>query len=421
MAYDVAIVAIGTRGDFEPCLGLAVKLQAQGMSVAIVGSAEHGARARSFGVDHYDLDFSPASAFVGRLPSLMVRAGRSVLLESIGFIAGFRSLQLVVARSVRGSLPECRLVLFTMPGASAIHVAEQRNLPSALLLTQPLLGRPPAPSAAFPRNFVLGACVSLFMVLSISMLYDYPFRRRFNTWRQTELNLRRDRSLRTWMIRYRRIGAILDLYPGAVVAGGDAASNGRETYGFIHPPASTDDVPTGLSDFLQHAAKVCLITRGSMPATKRHHIGSVVQTAIECGYKVVVLGNDASLPLSSSVFVVKEFVDIRTFSDDIDCAIHHGGAGTFATFAELAIPQIVLPIMFDQFYWGYVVKRHGVGTVLTRGWRSSRRSLRRAMSTIADASTRVACRNLAEALDSSGSNDEALRSHLSLITRQASR
>ncbi|KAG0175729.1 hypothetical protein DFQ28_003208 [Apophysomyces sp. BC1034] len=32
-------------------------------------------------------------------------------------------------------------------------------------------------------------------------------------------------------------------------------------------------------------------------------------------------------------------------------AIHHGGAGTLASILSQAIPQVIMPLMFDQFFW----------------------------------------------------------------------
>jgi vancomycin aglycone glucosyltransferase len=41
--------------------------------------------------------------------------------------------------------------------------------------------------------------------------------------------------------------------------------------------------------------------------------------------------------------------------------VHHGGAGTTTTAAAAGKPQIVLPHMYDQYYWGSQVERLDIG------------------------------------------------------------
>jgi UDP:flavonoid glycosyltransferase YjiC (YdhE family) len=41
--------------------------------------------------------------------------------------------------------------------------------------------------------------------------------------------------------------------------------------------------------------------------------------------------------------------------------IHHGGAGTTAAGAASGIPQIVVPHLLDQYYWGHQLYRSHLG------------------------------------------------------------
>jgi hypothetical protein len=44
--------------------------------------------------------------------------------------------------------------------------------------------------------------------------------------------------------------------------------------------------------------------------------------------------------------------------------VHHGGAGTTRTAALHAVPQLVLPMAFDQFFWAQRVRDLGLGDFL---------------------------------------------------------
>jgi len=45
----------------------------------------------------------------------------------------------------------------------------------------------------------------------------------------------------------------------------------------------------------------------------------------------------------------------------VAAAVHHGGAGTTSAALRAGVPQIVVPHMFDQAYWGERVRRTGLG------------------------------------------------------------
>lgn len=46
--------------------------------------------------------------------------------------------------------------------------------------------------------------------------------------------------------------------------------------------------------------------------------------------------------------------------------VHHGGAGTTASALHAGVPQIVVPHIADQFFWGRQVEHLGVGKVVAR-------------------------------------------------------
>ena len=41
--------------------------------------------------------------------------------------------------------------------------------------------------------------------------------------------------------------------------------------------------------------------------------------------------------------------------------IHHGGAGTIATAAISGVPQIIVPHILDQYFWGHQIYRAKLG------------------------------------------------------------
>jgi UDP:flavonoid glycosyltransferase YjiC (YdhE family) len=72
---------------------------------------------------------------------------------------------------------------------------------------------------------------------------------------------------------------------------------------------------------------------------------------------------DAALP--SHVFLARSAPHARLLPR-VAIAIHHGGAGTTAAAARAGVPQIVVPHVADQFYWGRQVWRLGLGSAPLR-------------------------------------------------------
>jgi vancomycin aglycone glucosyltransferase len=55
-------------------------------------------------------------------------------------------------------------------------------------------------------------------------------------------------------------------------------------------------------------------------------------------------------------------VDYEKFLPHVAAIVHHGGSGTTAAAARAGRPQVIVPNMYDQFYWAHRVERLGVGT-----------------------------------------------------------
>jgi UDP:flavonoid glycosyltransferase YjiC (YdhE family) len=54
-------------------------------------------------------------------------------------------------------------------------------------------------------------------------------------------------------------------------------------------------------------------------------------------------------------------VNHRLLFDRVAAVVHHGGAGTTAAAARAGVPQILVPHIFDQFYWAGRVEALGLG------------------------------------------------------------
>ncbi|MEV0358189.1 nucleotide disphospho-sugar-binding domain-containing protein [Nocardia sp. NPDC050697] len=80
-------------------------------------------------------------------------------------------------------------------------------------------------------------------------------------------------------------------------------------------------------------------------------------------------------------------LDLRQLFPRVAAAVHHGGAGTTTTAAAAGVPQVVLPQIFDQFYFADRVATLGIGVPYTVAPESD--SLTSALSAALDSTARA--------------------------------
>ncbi|MDX3655811.1 glycosyltransferase [Streptomyces sp. ID05-26A] len=88
-----------------------------------------------------------------------------------------------------------------------------------------------------------------------------------------------------------------------------------------------------------------------------------VEAARELGKRVVLQRGWADLELADTApdcIAIGE-VNQQALFRRVAAIVHHGGAGTTTTAAAAGRPQVVLPHMYDQYYWGGQVERLNIG------------------------------------------------------------
>jgi vancomycin aglycone glucosyltransferase len=91
-------------------------------------------------------------------------------------------------------------------------------------------------------------------------------------------------------------------------------------------------------------------------------------------------------------------------------AVHHGGAGTTLAAARAGIPQIIIPHLLDQYYWGQRILTKGLGPPPIPKNRLQVGILARAMRRMASSPTlRVNARAMSKPLQQRNGVQEAVR------------
>ena len=149
----------------------------------------------------------------------------------------------------------------------------------------------------------------------------------------------------------------------------DAASGSVQT-GYLHLKQPDVQLPD-LEAFLGQGAPPVYAGFGSMPVRDQvAMVPLIVRAARSAGQRLVInrfWERPSRYQDSTDVFSISRYPHLKLFPR-MAAVVHHGGAGTTACGALSAVPQVIVPHVLDQYYWGHQVHRSGLGPAPV--WRS---------------------------------------------------
>lgn len=132
-------------------------------------------------------------------------------------------------------------------------------------------------------------------------------------------------------------------------------------------PTIEEELPKDLTQFLEKENNVFYFGFGSMPTSEKTEIMNTLKKVCEkLNMKAIVSKGWADFELENkndkdqNIFMIGKVSHQKLFAK-IRFAIHHGGPGTVSTAAKAGIPQIIVPHILDQFYWGNRINQLGAG------------------------------------------------------------
>jgi len=352
----VLLCPCGSRGDVQPLVALAERLIARGHEVRLVGAPNAAGQCQGRGVpfEPMGLDFE---AYLPQVAEELTDAPVRVVLEFARLIPAQLDVQFDVL-SRHAGWPDVVL------GAGIIHaahsVAQASDAPYFFVAyTAQMLRSRHHPPFPFPYGWLPS-----WLNRGLWGLADRLFG-----------GLGRGR-----MDRHRRalglgpIGSPLDHFagPGRVLLATDPRlSPSPEDFlpappstGFWHLPQDQLTLPSLVEDFLQSGPKPLYLGFGSMtdPDPVRT-TASALRAVRELGLRLVIASGLAGLGdqvQGDDVLVVPQ-VPHGPLLPRCVAAVHHGGSGTTAAVARAGIPQLVVPHLADQHYFGHRVTSAGLG------------------------------------------------------------
>jgi vancomycin aglycone glucosyltransferase len=136
----------------------------------------------------------------------------------------------------------------------------------------------------------------------------------------------------------------------------------------------------------------------------------MIQSARALGRRAIVLRGWADLTLMDDApdcLAIGE-VNQQALFRRVAAAVHHGGAGTTTAAALAGAAQVIIPQMYDQPYWGQRIQHLGIGTAHAQGTPSTD-SLTSALERTLQPEVAARARSIAAAVHRDGARDAAQR------------
>ncbi|KAB5568477.1 hypothetical protein DKX38_002270 [Salix brachista] len=373
----VAMLVVGTRGDVQPFLAIAKRLQACSYSSLLYvlhvhsiyynihvfvflylrKSQEFGHRVRlathanfrdfvrSAGVDFYPLGGDPRvlAGYMARNKGFIPSAPGEISIQRKQLKAIIESLLAACTEpDMETGVPfKAQAIIANPPAYGHAHVAEALGVPIHIFFTMPWTPTYefPHPLARVPQS--AGYWLSYIVV---DLLIWWGIRGYINEFRKRKLKLPPIAYLNVNVAIF-LIAPLIDWGPLVDVVG----------YCFLNL-GSKYEPKEEFVQWIQKGKEPIYIGFGSMPLEDPKNTMDIILEALkETGQRGIVdrgwgdLGNFMEVP--DSIFLLKDCPHDWLFPQ---CAavVHHGGAGTTATGLRAGCPTTIVPFFGDQFFWG---------------------------------------------------------------------
>ena len=359
----ITLLTLGTRGDTQPFISLAVRLKEAGHSVLLGARPDFTGLAAEYGIAFAPLG-RPFKPFVQKNTNGIESGNflKSAFAETRLRKAEFENTGEDAYRAAIGS----DAIIYKYSFLAGYSIAEKLGIPCAAVMVYPI-----TPTGDYPCFLVgsgkdHGRFINSLTWKLCEQLMIWPYQRPFdNTLRKKTLNLKQlpyfgpyKRQSRENLPVYYAHSPILLPKPS------DWPERIHVTGAWpVLPPANWRP-PADLTEFLERGPAPVYIGFGSMPSRAARTLAIVLKALEISGKRGVILSGWADIgeagAFPDTVFCVKEAPYSWLFPK-MAAVVHHGGAGT-VTFGLLSgVPSIITPYTLDQPSWARHVYALGVG------------------------------------------------------------
>lgn len=363
----VGLLTVGSRGDVEPFVALALALQAEGADVRLATHERFRALAESYGVPFAALPGDPAAMMATEAGRRAIASGKNVGR----FLAAFRRLTEDLAvdswDAARAAMADCDVLVYSTFAFQGHYLAQHLGIRAFAAHLQPLLPTGAFASPAMPRPLPGRVLRRWSHQAAIAMF-----------WRQARPGaLALARHVPDLVVppaapfaeQMASTPALIAVSPRVVPRPADWPPSVHLTgyWRLPLPPGFTP--PADLVAFLQDGPPPLYIGFGSLSQPDPTALRELVESALaRLGRRGIVHRGWSGIggPASSLKVHVLEDMPHRWLFPHVAAVVHHGGAGTTAAALTAGVPSVVVPHFGDQWFWAERVRQLGAGVEVAR-------------------------------------------------------
>lgn len=384
--FKVVMLTIGSRGDVQPFVCLALEMMARGYSVKIVTHSCF----REF-IESYDIEFHPLSCDPKDLLKLCVEN----TMFSVNFVReSFEAFVSKIPTLLNEAWEGCRdanILISTPTALAGYHIAEKLKIRFYNAFTMPYTNTSDQANIMMamsvkPNNTQQnGWYTSAYNIIS-NFITDQAMwttvRKAINRWRRDVLRLPNKGYLESNNTIFNTQKIItLYCYSPSISPKHPEWNEHIHVTGYWRTKLNSHYKPdpelikfikkfNTTNDQNKTEKRCVLVTFGSIPIPNADEIynmfinsGKLVSETKPHGLIICTGWSKSKLSSSENVYVCDELpFDLIVPHTKIVC--HHGGAGTTATCLVHKKPTIVVPFFGDQYYWGKCIQDLQIGKVV---------------------------------------------------------
>ncbi|MCO6450471.1 MAG: glycosyltransferase family 1 protein [Caldilineales bacterium] len=360
----ITIFAAGSRGDIQPCVALGKGLQMAGYDVRLAAPENFAGFVQEHKLSFYPLRGDVQAIMAGDTGRQFMETGGGNPLKSI------RVIQEMIAPIVREMSEDvyesCRdadaLICLGVFNAFGATVAEALRIPIMNVVPTPWLPSRAFAAPSWPIQKNLGGLhnyLSGIAMFQVVWLWYRPF---VNKFRQ-RLGLANFSAARYY--RTLRATPMLCAYSPAILPRPADWPDDTHVCGYFFLDDESGWRPSSeLQAFLDAGDPPIYVGFGSMSGRNPEQLTEIVLEALaRCGQRGVLLTGWGGLraDLGSEKIFVLDAAPHSWLFPRMAAVVHHGGAGTTAEGLRAGVPNVIVPFIFDQPFWGERIRALGLG------------------------------------------------------------
>ena len=367
---------MGSRGDIQPYVALALGLVEAGHDVRITTHRIFEGFVKEHGLDFFPLDIDPRQVLVNRA---VAELGNNTFRITRWMQENFRPALQDVFQVTLDSAQDADLLLNSALSFAGWHVAQKLKAPAIAVYLQPATPTRtfPAATITLPPSWLPFKGIYNYAASKVANQFFFRMLLSMNNdCREEVLDLPPLSATYYWKIDSPSAGVpMIYGYSPTVLPRPSNWGDSIKVVGYWFLESAEDyHPPAELEEFLASGPKPVYIGFGSMVDHEREQMTRLVVEALDqAGQRAILLGGWSELgsqvfsEAATNAFVLPDtilnvdYVPHDWLFPRVAAVVHHGGAGTTAAGLRAGAPTVVVAFFGDQPFWGKRIAELGVG------------------------------------------------------------